>query len=116
LAVVTSSVKSPLETYFADNRIADCFSAIYDMDTNRSKVEKFRHVFATHGTRPEQCVFVTDTLGDVWEATTARVPTIAVTWGFHPRETLARGNPAAIIGTPSELVPAVDRHFLTSPL
>lgn len=111
LLVVTSSIESPVEEYFADKEIAEYFSAIYGKDTHTSKVEKFRHVFTTHGVAAENCVFITDTLGDVREATAAGVPSIAVGWGFHTHETLAKGNPAAIIHTPSELVPAIDRYF-----
>ncbi len=111
LVVVTSSVESPLEEYFADNAIVDCFAAIYGMQMHTSKVEKFRRVCTTYGVSAASCIFVTDTLGDIREATIAGVPSIGVSWGFHPRETLAQGKPATIIGTPSELVSAIDGYF-----
>jgi phosphoglycolate phosphatase-like HAD superfamily hydrolase len=35
---------------------------------------------------PEESIFVTDTLGDLKEASIAQVPTIAVTYGAQSRE------------------------------
>ena len=55
----------------------------------------------------KDCIFVTDTLGDIKEAIKCNVQSIAVTWGFQPKERLLKGNPYAIVETPEELFAAI---------
>jgi len=83
-----------LEVYFAD---------ILGRDVDPSKTTKLAMVCAQRGLAPAECAFITDTLGDLLEAAAAGVPTIAVTWGYHTAETLARGNPTAVVHTPDQL-------------
>ena len=111
LAIITSSVESPVTEYFEDKKIRHCFDAIFDMNVHRSKVVKFGMARERYGASVEDCIFITDTLGDIREANNAGVQTIAVTWGFHDRATLQRGSPYAIIDTPAELIPTIHRYF-----
>ena len=55
-------------------------------------------------------MYVTDTSGDVREAASVDIPSVGVTWGYHPRQTLERANPRSIVDTPQALV-----EFLISP-
>jgi phosphoglycolate phosphatase len=50
------------------------------------------------------CLFVTDTLGDIKEAHHMMVSTVAVTWGYQSKATLERGVPSYIVDTPQELM------------
>lgn len=68
-------------------------------------------VFAKYGVNSSNCVFITDTLGDLREASHTGVKAIAVDWGFHSRETLLKGEPFAIIDKPEELESAVSNIF-----
>jgi phosphoglycolate phosphatase len=74
-------------------------------------VEKIKMVFNKYGVSANNCLFVTDTLGDLLEAEKTGVEGIGVTWGFHGAETLKRGNPVALVDTPDELVAEIDRYF-----
>lgn len=58
------------------------------------------------------CIFITDTLGDIKEARVAGVDSIAVSWGYHSLATLELGNPLAVADKPSEL-PNLVRTFLS---
>ena len=51
---------------------------------------------------------ITDTLGDLREASAVDLKTIAVTWGYHDEETLRKGNPAALVDNPAELAPQIE--------
>lgn len=79
-------------------------------DVHKSKAEKFRMLFKHFG-EGTRYVFITDTLGDLREAEKVGVQGIGVTWGFHPRARLERGNPWAIVGTPKELEEKVMEFF-----
>ena len=50
-----------------------------------------------------ECIFITDTLGDILESNEIGVRTIAVDFGFHDREVLKKGNPVAIISDLSKI-------------
>jgi phosphoglycolate phosphatase-like HAD superfamily hydrolase len=52
---------------------------------------------------PNECIFVTDTLGDLLEAQKVAVKAVAVNYGFHEAERLKKGNPIAIISNLREL-------------
>lgn len=68
-----------------------------------SKIEKIRHETKRTGISAESTYYIGDTLGDILEAKAAGVKTVAVTWGWHPRERLKQGEPDYIIDTPQQL-------------
>lgn len=49
------------------------------------------------------CVFITDTVGDIVDGRLAGIRTIAVTWGFHNKEELLASHPDCLITTSKEL-------------
>jgi len=109
--IVSSTTSSPIATYLTHHGIRDCFAQILGNDVSHSKAEKFQMVYQEFKTSAQKCIFITDTLGDIREATSVGMPTIAVTWGFHDRATLEKGAPHSIVETPSELSPVV-RDYL----
>ncbi len=70
-------------------------------DKEPSKVKKIKQVCALHPDR--EPFFIGDTKGDMVEGRAARVVTIAVTWGWHPVETLLAGDPDHTVDSPEEL-------------
>ncbi len=69
-----------------------------------SKIEKIRHEMERTGIPQARTFYIGDTLGDIKEAKTAGVKTIAVTWGWHSRDRLAAIEPDYIVDTPQELL------------
>ena len=59
----------------------------------------------------DDCVYITDTLGDMREAGAHHMGTIGCSWGVHDRATLERGLPFRIVDQPAELRDAVDDYF-----
>ncbi len=103
--VIISSTTSPLiDHYLTHNNLRHYFAEILGNDVAHSKVEKFNLAFKKHQTSSPHSVFVTDTLGDILEANTVGVPTIAVLWGFQTRETLEKGMPKEIVSNSHELI------------
>jgi len=68
-------------------------------------------VLREYKAKPEDCVFITDTLGDMREAARCGVWSIGVTWGFHERERLEKGNFFAIVDKIEELSLTVQSFF-----
>ncbi len=111
LVIVSSSIESPMQGFLAKHEIESYFEAIMDHTVHKNKTEKIRMVFKKYGIDAKRCVFVTDTLGDVREASAAEIGCIAVSWGFHTHETLAKGSPFRIVDRPEELPSAISDFF-----
>ncbi len=114
LIIVSSTISSSISKYLEFFQIKDYFKEILGNDIDKSKVKKINDILARYEVAPGNTVFITDTLGDIREATECQVKSIGITWGFHPRETLQKGNPASIIDSPTELVVAVQNLNLTT--
>jgi phosphoglycolate phosphatase len=57
------------------------------------------------GGRPEEAVFIGDSLIDARTAAAAGIPFVAVTWGFGARDALVAARPAALIDRVDDLAP-----------
>jgi len=111
LIVISSSINAPIERYLEEHNIRHAFDAVMGADVHKSKREKMRMVFEKYGTSAKNCVFITDTLGDMREAHAMGVGSIAVSWGFHPHETLEKGVPFRIIDRADELPDTIEDYF-----
>ena len=111
LIIISSTVTSPIKEFMIWHNKTQCFAEIMGNDVHKSKAEKIKMVFSKYKINNQQCLFITDTLGDIKEASHMGVDTIAVTWGFHNEITLAKGNPLAMVKGPDELVGAINNYF-----
>ena len=107
LAIVSSTKDSSIELFLTKENIRSCFSDILGSDVHKSKVVKIQNILSKYNIAPKDAVIITDSLGDVLEASECGVASVAVLWGIHERETLEQGNPAKIIDNPSDLLNAV---------
>ncbi len=108
LFIITSNQEKTLDTYFQNSGSSHIFTEILGFETHQSKVKKFEYLFEKHNLKSEDCVFITDTLGDILEGHQARVKSIAVDFGFHDRKRLERGNPHKIVSSFAELQAAIE--------
>jgi phosphoglycolate phosphatase-like HAD superfamily hydrolase len=111
LAVISSTPTVVIEEFLTRYGMRELFSELLGVDVHTSKVEKIRMVFDKYGATAEDCVFITDTLGDIGEAQVHHVGAIGVVWGLHDRETLERGVPFRIVQKVSEIPDAVTDFF-----
>lgn len=111
--VIVSSTRSEIIENLLQNWGANkYFFKTYGSDYHESKIEKFKHVLRDFKICAErECLFFTDTLGDLREAEKVGIESIAVSWGFHDAETLKRGKFKAIIHKPEEILDEVANHF-----
>lgn len=108
LAVVSSTLNSFIENYLKKENLFECFSDLCGADVHRSKVYKINSLLSKYSIRPENTVFITDTLGDIKEARECGVKSVAVLWGQHGRASLEKGNPHKIIDDPRDLIPSIE--------
>ena len=97
LYIITSAHQDNITAYLTNNNLINKFVDILGADSHKSKVEKFKILFEKYNLSKDNCVFITDTLGDILEANTLGITTIAVDFGYHDRKTLQKGNPYKII-------------------
>jgi len=103
----SSSIKKFLETY----RLEQYFQKVLGYDVETSKVIKIRAVMEESNIAPNDCLLITDTLGDIREAREAGIQSLAVTWGYHDKVTLESGSPYALVDLPPELIDSVDQYL-----
>jgi phosphoglycolate phosphatase len=111
LIVVSSTITSPIFEWLAQHDLAKHFTEIMGSDVHKSKVEKIKMIFNKYNIKASDCVFITDTLGDLREAEKAGVSSLAVTYGFHEKERLQKGNPAGYINSPQEMAREIEKYW-----
>ncbi len=104
LFVISSTYDDNIDHFLALKDYDQYFTKVLGSQTHRSKAHKFQMVFDGYNLKPEECLFVTDTSGDIIEARGVGVRAIGVTWGYHSEELLRDQNPVAIVHDPSELL------------
>ncbi len=97
LYIISSNSESTLNLYFENNNIIHLFDEVLGYETHTSKEHKFNMILKKHKLKKNECIFVTDTLGDILEANKIGIKTIAVDYGFHDRKRLEKGKPLKII-------------------
>ena len=97
LFMVTSGGTKNISDCLRNNNLLSLFKEVLGLESHKSKVDKFRFIFSKYGLSPDDCVFVTDTLGDILEANKVGLRSIAVDFGFHDRKTLTKGDPFTIV-------------------
>jgi phosphoglycolate phosphatase-like HAD superfamily hydrolase len=103
LFIITSGGEQNILRYCIANGMSHVFTRIMGFETDKSKVKKFRMIFEEYHLSNKDTLFITDTLGDIQEASQINVPTIAVDYGYHSRKHLSEGRPIKIISEFSEI-------------
>lgn len=106
--LVSSTTSPPIKKYLDHYNLTKYFSALFCNDIPTAKSEKFNIIIKHYRIKPSECVFVTDTLGDIKEAHKVRIPSVGVTWGYHDEAMIRSGNPVATIDYPTQLKGAIE--------
>lgn len=103
IVICSSSPREGIERFLTEKGIGGFIDGIYDVHLNPSKVEKLQMIMTEFNAKPEECIFVTDTVGDINESKKLSIDAVGVTWGLHTREMLEEAQPFAIIDKIEEL-------------
>lgn len=104
ITVITANLGDNVEKVLAQNGLRSSISLIFDGAQPGSKSEKICSALRIFSTDPSDSFMIGDTVGDIRQGKIAQVKTIAVTWGFHPKELLLRESPDYIINSSEELI------------
>ncbi|NQV91720.1 HAD family hydrolase [Candidatus Woesearchaeota archaeon] len=107
LFIISSNMEHSLNIVFQNNQMTTIFNQVFGTETEKSKVKKFELLLHQENLKSEDCIFITDTLGDIKEASKLNIKTIAVDFGFHERARLEQGNPFKIISDFKEIFPLI---------
>jgi phosphoglycolate phosphatase len=107
LFIISSTGEGNMLLYFKVNKITKLFKDVLGRESGLSKIEKFKKIFQKYNLTSKECIFITDTLGDIKESQNVSVKTIAVTWGFHDIDLLRTGHPYKIINNNKELLKTI---------
>lgn len=108
LIIVSSTRSDFIKDFLEKEETLDFFSEIYGADIHKSKVVKINMILEKYKAPPIDCVFITDTLGDVKEAGECGIRSIGITWGLHSSDHMEKGSPVAIIDDPRDLVSTIE--------
>lgn len=101
LIILTSNSETATKAKLASEEILGFFDRIIGVETPGNKQEKMEKIIVDSG---DEAFLVTDTVGDLREASELPLQRIAVAWGYHPKELLATGSPDIIVETPEALL------------
>ena len=107
LAIVSSTTTVYIRNFLEKENVDKCFSDILGADIHSDKTIKINSLLEKYNIKPNNTVFVTDSLGDILEGNKCGVNSIGVTWGIHSKENLEKGNPIAIIDDPRNLLDCI---------
>ena len=112
LIIISSTVASLVNEFLERNDLGCYFEKLDNSKIiHRNKTDRVKKVFEKYGVGPEDCVFITDTLGDMREAAGCGVGSIGVAWGFQKKESLIMGNPSGIAENPAGLPVLIADYF-----
>lgn len=106
--LVSSTITAPIKKYLEHYNLTKYFSALFCNDIPTSKSEKFQIIIKHYKIKPSECVFITDTMGDIKEAHKVKIPSVGVTWGYHDEAMIRASNPVATIDYPTQLKGAIE--------
>jgi len=109
LLIISTTTTNLIEEYLEMHELRTAFKEILGNEIHTSKSEKIKMVFEKYGVQATDCVFVTDTIGDINEARQIDVPVIAVSWGYQDKAMLSQKMPLTIVDTPEELVHEIEK-------
>lgn len=104
IAIVSSNYTDVMRHALDKSKILEDFDLIIGAEHEEHKTKKIRLCLKNFKLKPNEAVFVTDTIGDIKEAKKVKLKTMAVTWGFHKKDKLLKTKPDFIVDKPKEIL------------
>jgi phosphoglycolate phosphatase len=104
LVIISSNSLSAIKSIISRYGFDHYFDEILAADFMLSKIDKISYALEKWKLDKNSTYFIGDTVGDMKEAAKAGVRTVAVTWGWHPREKLERIKTDFLFDSPEELL------------
>lgn len=104
LAVVSSNGSRTIRKMLRRFGFDPYFEEVFGFEFLFSKKEKIGHALKKYRVAPQKAFYIGDTAGDIREARSAGIRSVAVTWGWHDRQRLLAAGPDFLIDSPEELL------------
>ena len=104
LCIISSNSAKTIEAIFARHAYENRFEMILGPEFSFSKKDKIVYALDRFQAQRENTYYIGDTVGDIREGKLAGVKTIAVAWGWHPKEKLAASDPDFLLESPERLL------------
>jgi len=103
LFILSSNNGENIKSFLKGNDSLDLFDGVFGYEPGVNKQQKFQSIIKQHDLVKDKCFFITDTLGDIFEANKVGIKTIAVDFGIHSRKRLEIGKPFAVASNFKEI-------------
>jgi phosphoglycolate phosphatase len=103
LGIISSAKENGINKVLKNSGLEKIVSFVYGYETQAIKIEKFKRVLKEFHLKKQECIFVTDTVGDIEEARKSSIESIAVDFGYHKRKRLEKARPLKIISSFAEI-------------
>lgn len=103
LTIASSGREDNIKNLLSKNKVANLFSLIL-ANTATSKEGMIKKIIGEFKAKRQETIMITDTVGDIKVAQKNGLETIAVTWGFHNKESAATAKPNYIVSNFKELI------------
>lgn len=85
LVINSSSSEESIGKILKKFELDSYFEKVYGFETSTDKAEKFRMILEEYEVEPDECLLITDTVGDVLEAKHYSIPSLVVIYGYQGR-------------------------------
>lgn len=104
IVVITLNLRDEVLDVFSAHGLGDCVSLVLDGNDPRPKSERICWALDHFRVNRTNAYMVGDACSDIREGKAAGVRTVAVTWGYQPREFLVAEDPDFVADHPEQLV------------
>lgn len=104
IAIISSSSSESIAHCLGTYDLESHAAGIFGGETKLSKQERIAIACKQFEFAPKDSLMIGDSISDIRAGNDAGIRTVAVTWGFQPREWLIEESPDFIIDTPPELL------------
>jgi phosphoglycolate phosphatase len=101
IIIISSNGSNYINALLKNNNI-NCVKEVLGGDIEKSKAKKIN--WQKQKYPKAEIYYIGDTTGDIIEGKQSEVITVAVTWGFHSKELLAKQKPDYVFDKPNELM------------
>lgn len=104
LFVISSNFTDIIKNKLKEHNLINYFESVIGADKIRKKTKRIKIILKEKNFKPEEVVYIGDTVGDIKEGKKVKVKTMAVTWGFHNKKRLLKVKPDFIVSKPREIL------------
>lgn len=109
LGILTSNSPENVKIFLENNKLTHLFDYIYSGSTIFGKSKIMKWLLKQENLKPQEVIYVGDEVRDIEAAKKSRIGIIAVSWGFHSKQLLAKQQPDCAIDEPAQLIEAIAR-------